>query len=274
MTTWPTQADSTLDSVYAMQAGLTVRLIMTPRKQLMTCRAEDSVDSIVEKDVDRFSFLPVVQGPDIIGLYNAEQWFDKSPPPGRLIGEDFEPLKEQQLIGCNASILDFVKAGVDRPTRLVVSGGEIEGLVCMADLHKLPVRAALFSVVTALEMAMAERIEGKWPDGGWLNLLSSGRRGKVEARIAEAKSDDVYVSDIESTEFIDKTTIIRKQRLVSGSNTKLRSEFKAIENLRNSLAHAKDFAATPSDAIDVSKTVSKILDFASQLRRSAVASAC
>ena len=113
-------------------------------------------------------------------------------PPRRAIGDDFERLTEDHLIGSNASILDFVKTGVEHPTRLVVSGSEIVGLVCMADLHKLPVRAALFSVVTALEMAMADCVDNAWQvrPSDWLDLLSPARRNEVTDRIANARRND------------------------------------------------------------------------------------
>ena len=265
---WPTRADTTIETVQAMQAGLTVDLIMTPRSKLRTCSPNDCIDSLKDANRDQFSFLPVVEAGLITGLYHAEQWFDKTPPPGRSIGDDFERLKgltEDYLIGSNASILAFIKTGVKRPARLVVSGTEIVGLVCMADLHKLAVRAALFSVVTALEMAMADRIADEWQDNGWLNLLSDTRREKVEGWICEAKRNDTYVSDIASTQFADKATIVLKQGLVC-SKSSLRKDFKAIRKLRDPLAHANDYASTPALAKSVSRTVNTALCFMNQLR--------
>ena len=155
---------------------------------------------------------------------------------------------------------------------LVVSGIEIVGLVCMADLHKIPVRAALFSVVTALEMAMADCIDDAWQDrpSDWLDLLSPGRRNDVTERIADAKRNDTFVSDIASTQFADKATIMLKQGLVDGSKSQLRRDFRVIGKLRDNLAHANDYAATPTAAKSVSRTVTTILRIVSQLRKSAV----
>lgn len=276
MTTWSALPDTTPETIHAMQTGLTVQLIMTARDRLMTCGLDDSIDTLMAANVDRFSILPVVQNGVIVGLYHAEQWFDVDRPPRTSIGDDFDRLTERHLIGSNASILDFLKAGSEGPTRLVVSGGEIVGLVCMADLHKLPVRAALFSVVTALEMAMADRIDSVWRDSTshWLELLSPARRNEVNDRIASARRNDTYVSDIASTQFADKVTITLKQGLVPGSKTQLKSDFKVIRKLRDDLAHANDYAATPSAARSVSSAVSTILRIASQLQISAVRSGC
>ena len=90
-------------------------------------------------------------------------------------------MTEDNLVGSDASILKFLATAVEHPMRLVVSDTEVVGLVCLSYVQKLPVRAALFSVLTALEMAMARRIEWTWPDDqdGWLGLLSHARRDKL-----------------------------------------------------------------------------------------------
>ena len=275
---WASRADTTPKTVEAMQAGLTVDLIMTPRDKLMTCRPNDCIGCLMAKNVDRFSSLPVEQADPITelyritGIYDAEQWFDKPPPPGKSIGDDFERLTEDHLVGSNASILDFITTGVERPTRLVASGTKIVGLVCMADLHKLPVRAALFSVVTALEMAMADRIAAEWQDSDcWLNLLSCDRRKKVKDQICKARGNDTYVSDIASTQYADKKTIICKCKrdLVAGrSRRRLKKDFEAIIKLRDPLAHANDYASNLALAKSVSRTVNTALCILNQLRTS------
>ena len=103
---------------------------MTQRGSLTTCLASESVGSLVAKNVvDQFSYVPVVREGHICGLYNAERWFGKAPlEPEALVGEDFEPLSEDQLIGADVSIQEFVLSAAERPARLVVSGSEIRGL--------------------------------------------------------------------------------------------------------------------------------------------------
>ena len=61
MTTWSAQTDTTPEMIQAMQAGLTVRLIMTARGKLMTCSPNDFIDSLKAANIERFSVLPVVQ---------------------------------------------------------------------------------------------------------------------------------------------------------------------------------------------------------------------
>ena len=267
MTTWSSRADITPGTISAIQAGLTVRLVMTARASLMTCRPDDPVDAIMADNVGQFSFLPVENEGRICGLYRAEQWFGREELPSRPIGQDFEPLTEDNLLGSDASILKFLTTAVAHPTRLVVSDSEVVGLVCLSDVQKLPVRAALFSVLTALEIAMARRIEETWPDDpdGWLGLLSHARRDKVEKEVKNAKQNDTFVSHIVLTQFADKATIIRKQGLVPGSRSSLNRDLRSIRTLRDALAHANHYGETSRAAREVCRTVTTILRLVSQL---------
>ena len=241
----------------------------------MSCRASESVGSLVAKNVvDQFSFVPVVRDGRICGLYNAERWFGKMPPePDVRIEEDFEALSEDQLIGADVSIQEFVLSAVERPARLVVSGGEIVGLVCLADLHKLPVRAALFGLVTTLEMVLTESIEATSPDGPeeWLSLLSPKRRKKVEKKIVFLQKNDTFVSELLATDFADKVDVIVKGGFLKGSKRSLRQKFREIERLRNALAHASAFAATKDAAEKVPLTIEATLRFMAELREQDIA---
>ena len=136
MTTWSSRADITPGTISAIQACLTVRLVMTARASLMPCRPEDPVDAVMADNVGQFSFLPVENEGRICGLYRAEQWFGREELPSRPIDQDFEPLTEDNLVGSDASILKFLATAVEHPTRLVVSDTEVVGLVCLSDVQK------------------------------------------------------------------------------------------------------------------------------------------
>ena len=116
-------------------------------------------------------------------------------------------------------------------------------------------------------MTMAERIEAEWPNtaSDWLNLLSPGRRTKIRERINIAKEEDGFVNEIVFADLPDKVDIIVKQRLVTGSATKLRRRFKAVGRLRNKLAHANYYAETPEAASEVSAVVRTIFSLKEEL---------
>ena len=259
---WANPGDSGPHVLDRVQQGLTVDMIMTPRAELRTCRRNEIASDVADRNTKNFSFLPVVDSEErILGLYEAARWFVEKAPQ-KTIDDDFVPFSEDIVIGADASIIDFVKMADEHPTRLVVSGDRVAGLVSLSDLQQLPVRAALFTLITRLEIAMAERIEQEWnADGGtgWLAVLGGDRRATIQEAIDRAKSEDGFVSEIAFSQLADKATIIRKKRLIPGSATKLKRDFNAIVRLRNDIAHANYYAETPRMASKVCSAVRTIL---------------
>ncbi|MGO4916556.1 hypothetical protein [Pseudogemmobacter sp. W21_MBD1_M6] len=266
---WAARGDIGFEVLDRVQGSLTVGMIMTPRDILMTCRREESAATVMARNVDSFSFIPVVDDRGrYLGLHNAEQWFGRTAPDA-LIKEDFEPFSEDMVIGADASIFDFVKTADGRPTRLVVSGHQVAGLISLSDLQQLPVRAALFTLMTSLEIVMARRIEIEW-DGEseqWMGLISQDRQRPLRKAIARAKEGDGYVNDIVFTQLCDKATIILKGKLLTGSRRQLEAKFKRIEGLRDDIAHANYYAETPKAACKVCATVRMIFEIKTDLLR-------
>ena len=268
---WANPGDTGPDALDGVQRGLSVDMIMTPRAELQTCRRDEIASNVAERNIKNFSSLPVVGGDKrILGLYEAARWFGKGAPQ-QVIGDDFEPFSEDMVIGADASIIDFVKRADERPTRLVVSGDRVAGLVSLSDLQQLPVRAALFTLITRLEMAMAERIDKEWDtdDGAeWLEVLSEDRQVIVQKAIDRAKMEDGFVSEIAFSQLADKATIIRKKRLIPGSATRLKRDFNEIVRLRDDIAHANYYAETPVMAGKVCSAVRTILQIEEALSAS------
>ena len=264
MASWARREDPGFDVLDRVQASLTVGMIMTPRDDLMTCRCKDMANDVRNKNKeDRFSFLPVVDddADRIQGLFKAEEYFDKE-APCRPIGDDFEPFSEDLVIGADASIVDFVVKADERPTRLVVSGDRVAGLVSLSDLQQLPVRAALFTLITSLERTMARRIKMEWPGRpmDWLDLLSSRRRKRIQKAVCNAKDGNGFVSVIVLTLLSEKAAIVCEGRLLPEiSKSRLKRDFRAIGKLRDSVAHANYYAETPDAARKVCETVRTIL---------------
>ena len=259
---WARRPDVGFVALERVQRGLIVDSIMTPRSRLMTCRRDDSARAVMSLNTDRYSYLPVLDETDVIlGLYRAEAWFGEEAPE-RPIGTDYEPLSEALVIGADTPIVEFLKTADDRPTKLVVSGDRVAGLVGLSDLQQLPVRAALFTLIAILEIAMANWIEATWPDDSatWLAILSPGRRMNVLEKIQSFRDNDSFVGEILCTEFKDKCDIVRKQGLVPANQRQLERDFSAIRDLRNQLAHASPYAETPQAALEVCSVVGRILE--------------
>lgn len=167
----------------ALQDVLSVSLIATPRAELESCRPEESIAEVQRRNIKGYDFLPVVEGDAedaaIVGLFHAKR-FQAGPSVDGIVRHKMDRLSDANLIGADASVLDFLSEMPSRPFRLLVSGKRIDGLVCWSDLQKLPVRAALFGLITGLEIVMTAAIRSKFPtDEDWLVRLSCGRRKKT-----------------------------------------------------------------------------------------------
>jgi hypothetical protein len=219
----------------------------------------------VARSPEDYDFIPVIdENRRFIGL------FDASAHRGRqtlaTIWQCFVPLSEKYLIGADASILDFIIDADQRPCRLVISGAKIFGLVSLSDLQRLPVRAALFALITGLEITMAEFIKEKYSDeSAWLEVLASRRQQKINDEMNKAKADNGYVESLLFTQFCDKNRIVERS-FPEGRRKDLEIRLNKIEKLRNSIAHANEYAATPDQAKSVCEVVRDLLELRDELK--------
>ncbi len=271
---WASHNDAgTGDMFHTLHAGLTVKLILTERSQLMTCYPHESLSDVVAQnkaqDKGPYDFLPVVEsggGPQgrIIGLFHTTN-IDENVRDGR-IEQNYAPLSEDYLVGADTSILKFVEDADKKPCRLVTSGPNIVGLAGLSDLQKLPVRAALFALITGFEITMFETIKRGCPnDEDWKSLLSEDRQKKIDEEIQQSRQDDSFVDALLFAQFCDKSDILRKGFL-SKDTTAFRKKLKPIQTLRNNLAHANEYAASPDHARKVCASVRDLLTLRKEVR--------
>ena len=252
----------------AFQESLPVHLIATGRADFKTCLPDEALSEVLERNrTDGFDFLPVMSpgtrlGQTVSGVLEVAAIVNVA-APDQPVRDQMRPLGEEHLIGADASILTFIRDADRHPFRFVVSGREINGLVSVSDLQRLPVRAALFAFVTQLEMTMADVIRCWFPKpDAWMGLLSQGRAGKIREKVARAKTEDTLVDQLLYTELCDKVTILEKEWPSSGNGSSQKGLFqkdmKDIQNLRDRLAHANDYAATRDAARNLCDCVRKM----------------
>lgn len=250
--------DAGSDVLDLVQSSLTVDLIMTERDDLCTCFRDETASSVVARNTGHYSFLPVEDKEKrILGLFHAEQYFERAAPTQQ-IGNDYEPFSEGMVIGADASIIDFIRGADKQTVRLVVSGDSVKGIVTIWDLQKLPVRAALFSFLTLLELTMSELIEDTWKGKnslGWMESLKDGRKQVINGNIQNADENDSFVSGILFTFLWEKAKVVVENQLIDGSDSDLIKDFKAICDLRNDIAHAKNYADSLSAVSKTCETV-------------------
>ena len=262
---WANHDDpGTGDVFHALHAGLTVELISTKRPRFMTCAPHEALPEVMARNTEPYDFLPVIASGDgtqdrIIGLFHAAKFFGKKTGDEN-IERHYAPLSEDYLIGADASILNFVVDADEKPCRLVVSGPNIVGLVSLSDLQKLPVRAALFALITGFEIAMFEAIKRECAkDEDWKGHLSEGRQKKIDEEIQQSHEGDGFVDALLFTQFCDKSEILLKGFQLPESKTAFRKKLEQIQALRDNLAHANEHAASPDQARHVCAVVRDLL---------------
>lgn len=199
--------------------------------------------------------MPVLSGDGaVLGIIELAGYLNTSPPAGT-VSDFLLPLAERHLIGADASILAFILNADEHRFRFVVSRKGIVGLVSLSDLQKLAVRATLFSLVTELELLMLETIRRIFPEPpAWQALLHENRREKVGELLDRAAATEGIVDPLLYTQFCDKRDILLRSVLATHKQRDLFSTgMRAIESLRNSLAHANEYADTSAKAARVSQ---------------------
>jgi hypothetical protein len=262
----PSDLDGSGEIFETLHSGLKVKLIATPRDALRTCRPDEHVLAVLRRNIDSYDFIPVVSdgaggNQHIIGLFHAANYADHE-GSGDRIQDNFKSLSEEFIIGADASILDFIKDADAKPCCLVVSGSNIIGLVSLSDLQKLPVRAVLFALITGFEITMMDAIKRTYNgESDWMNSLSLERRQNVEYQKSKSEKADAIVDTLLFTQFADKKTLVKKQLPKTRSKQSFEKALRTIESLRNKIAHANEYANTPTHARNVCKTVRELLQF-------------
>ena len=268
-----------------VQGSLTVSLIATSRdggghgSGVRVCRLDDSLAEVRAANLNPiFDYLPVEAADgNIVGLFSAKRSMNPAGVDDELpVRDRLRPLSEADLIGADATILDFVSRVRPRPL-LVVSGGRINGLVAWSDLQKLPVRAAVFALVTGFELTMYEAIKVVFPQGdGWRKHLSDNRLEGAEKVYEKRGGNDSDVELLLCTEFCDKRTILKKclpfdsHAKSSGampmSKGKFEDEVERIEDLRNPLAHASSYAMKWDDVANLRQTMATLVELRQHIK--------
>lgn len=280
------------DGFERVHENLTVALIATrrdgdeDRPGVRTCRVGDSLAQVRANNINpTFDYLPVeAPSGDIVGLFHAKSYQDATEGGEQTrVDQHMCPLSEADLISADTSIFDFISRVRPKPL-LVVSKGKIDGLVAWSDLQKLPVRAAVFALVTGFELTMYEAIKTTCREGHrWREYLSDSRLQGAEALYKQRGGNESDVELLLCTEFCDKRTILKKclsfdpEVSESGSlpmsKRKFESDVSRIEELRNPLAHASNYAMSWEEVEGIRETGRILVELRKRIKHSVDVSA-
>jgi len=241
-------SDTTLER---LAEAVPISLIAT--FELKTCTGNETAEHALSRpDLDGFDYIPVVSSDSIVvGLLDRTV----TVPSERQVREVMQPLDGSHLISADAGILSFVEMVDSNPYALVLQGRKISGIVTLTDLQKLAVRPALFTLITCLELMMATFIRLRAAnDEEWLCKLSPRRREKTEEKWAALQAADMALDRVSTTEFADKRKLAVEMGAFKDSASSANA-LRDIEQLRNLVAHAGDYAIVPARARNLGRTV-------------------
>jgi len=248
-----------------LEDGMTVSLIAT-FDDLKTCSVSDQVSEVLHRpDLQEFDYIPVTENDSVVGVLIRDNALDVMDSVQSVMCQ----LHESTLISADASLLSFVAEADKTPYCLVLQRRRIEGIVTLSDLQKLAVRPVLFSLITCVELLLAEWLRQKYPnEQDWLSKLSEERRKKVEENYERYSQQDMAIDRMTTTEFCDKRVAALKLGAFPTDEDARGTQLKEIQKLRDSIAHAGDYALTAEKAKWVAQTVRSALEIIELLEKS------
>ena len=234
--------------------------------KMATCNSEDQAKTVLNQaELKDFDYIPVVSSESVVGVISRN---DIQKPEGT-VQQNMQPLHESILISADSSLLSFVAEVDVSPVRLVLKGRKIAGIVTISDIQKLAARPLLFMLITSVELLLAEWLRRNYPDDQiWLSRLSESRQEKINSKWKNLLENNLAVDRITTTDFCDKRdAYLKLNKFPPGDKKPTERGLKAIENLRDSIAHAGDYALTPKKAETVAETVRQAKEIIQTLQK-------
>lgn len=260
---WPSHPleGDTDKALTSLEAGMPVALIAT--FDLKGCKASDRLDEVLgREDLKFFDHIPVREGGSVVGVLDRRLEHDEA----KTAGEAMRRLHQSILIAAETSLLTFVENADQEPCRLVLRGCCIEGIVTLSDLQKLAVRPVLFTLITHLELLLADWIRNRVREEDWYGSLTQNRQGLVDTKWSQYHAEDMAIDRLSCTDFCDKRSIALRFGAFA-RKAEAKRNLKLVEKVRNSVAHAGDYALTVDRAQNVAAMVRAARSLIDDLRR-------
>jgi hypothetical protein len=175
------------------------------------------------------------------------------------------PVSPEQIVPETAGISDVIRILDGFPCCFVEVFGEIAGLVTREDMEKPPVRMWLFGIFTIIEPYCSRKLEALFPDHAWTRHVTSARLEKTEALQAERERRGIRTPLVDCLQLSDKMQILlhapeMREDFGMSSRREGKRMAKALESLRNDLAHNQPIAALNWEAmVMAAKRLERIL---------------
>lgn len=153
-----------------------------------------------------------------------------------------------QVLPGSAAFSDVIHVLTRHDYCFVTMLGSVSGVISRDDINKPMVRMWLFGIVTMIEMGLVQMIKDQYPQQSWQSLVSEGRLVKAKQIQVERQRRNQYCELIDCLQLSDKGQILMEseramKRLGFETKSVAKRSVKALESLRNHLAHAQDIVS-------------------------------
>jgi hypothetical protein len=229
--------------IAAVRTGITIESIATSRAKLVIFQKCDWRDSKNKPDVKEFDHVPVVEGDQIVAVYDRAH-------------DAIRELSEDMFMAADASLLSFVEKADTRKFALLVREGGIVAIVTLADIQKLPVYCVLYSLLMSVEMLLMELIrkacQGE-PDK-WMDHLNQDRakndkaKKGIEGYWKVSEEQNVALDKLSCANFEQELTAALGLKLISSQD---KGTLERLNKLRNLVCHGKEIALSAERALEI-----------------------
>jgi predicted transcriptional regulator len=178
-------------TLQGLAMGVQVRHIATA--PLCFCSASDQVGAVLSAaEFKIYSQIPVRNGDRTCGVLERAHCNLEG-----TVRQAMKALDDSILVAAGAPLMEYLEMATNSGYRLVVDGGNVNAIVTRSDLQKLPVRVVVFTLITNLELLMADVIRSlKLVPPGWKQHLSDGRREKVKEKFDKLRTNRASVRNL------------------------------------------------------------------------------
>lgn len=177
------------------------------------------------------------------------------------------PITAGLVVAEDERLLEVIRRLGERDPLLVRGDAGFIGLITMADLQKPPVRMLLFAVVSIIELRWQGWIREHFGDGdGWHACLTPPRLDMARRLLEERNRNGWNLGLADCLQFSDRATIVLKtpelwERTLFTSRNQARDRIRAIQKLRDDLAHSQDLLVEDRQTIlDLARWLGPVLE--------------
>lgn len=251
---------------------LTIKLIMTPRTRMETCRDQEESADVVRR-MESYDVLPVLSNGYMqffVGKSRIEKEIKKN--MSVKVGDIKEEISNEYTTSEDERIDSFLACG--QPFLFVIKQKRVSGIVTYADLNKWPSKVLFYVAISRFEQLLIDAIEtinlnhreieryvGFWGFWNALGRYELEKRGNVELSVVQC----LNTSDL--VDVTCKEPIIRE---ILGYQTisQARKYLNPIVDLRNKTMHAGHSLVESWDDVKTRKEqYTRIRNYISDLMR-------